>query len=49
MIDVFSHRDRVLFHKHGFTYSIIKTIGILILIIALYYYLLNSLNINIPD
>ncbi len=48
MIDVTSHKDRVLHHRHGLKYRTVLVAGLGILTIASYYYLLNSLNIELP-
>lgn len=47
MIDVASHRECVKFHKHGFKYRAVFIIGLFALIIAGYYQLINSLDIDI--
>lgn len=48
MMDVTSHKDRVLHHRHGLKYRTILVAGLVILTIVSYYYLLNSLNIVLP-
>lgn len=49
MMDVASHKERKKNHRHGFKYRSILVLGLGILTLAAYYYLLNSLNIVIPD
>jgi hypothetical protein len=49
MLDVIRHRDRVKYHQHAFKLKIIAVIGLFLLIFLSYYYLLESLNIHIPD
>lgn len=46
LIDIASHKDRELYHKHGFKLEIIIFATILILIIFGYYHLLDSLGIE---
>lgn len=49
MMDVTSHRDRVIHHRHGLKYRIILVAGLGILTVVSYYHLLNSLNITLPE
>lgn len=49
MMDVTSHRDRVLHHRHGLKYRIILVAGLSILTVVSYYHLLNTLNIALPE
>lgn len=49
MMDVASHKNRDKHHKHGFKYKIILVLGLGVLTIFAYYYLLSSLNISIPE
>lgn len=49
MMDVASHKHRDKYHKHGFKYRIILVLGLGVLTIFAYYYLLSSLNISIPE
>lgn len=49
MMDVASHKHRDKHHKHGFKYRIILVLGLGVLTIFAYYYLLSSLNISIPE
>lgn len=48
MMDVTSHRDRELHHRNGFKYRTIVVLGLGILTVVSYYYLLDSLNIVLP-
>lgn len=48
MMDVTSHKKREIFHRHGFKYKTILVVGLGILTIVAYYYLLSSLNIQLP-
>ena len=47
LMDVASHKERSLHHKHGFKLEILIFIGIFVLILFGYRHLLNSLGINI--
>jgi len=47
MIDVFKHKDRAKFHKHGFKWQVVAFIGLFVLAIVGYYELLKSLGIKI--
>lgn len=47
LLDVVSHKERVLHHKHGFKLEIVIFITVLIIVISGYYYLLDSFNISI--
>lgn len=47
LMDVMSHKERSLHHKHGFKLEIIMFLSIFILIILSYHHLLDSLNISI--
>ena len=49
MMDVTSHKDRVKHHRHGLKYRTVLVLGLGILTVAAYYYLLNSLNIVLPE
>ncbi|MFT7460468.1 MAG: hypothetical protein ACI909_003156 [Planctomycetota bacterium] len=49
MLDVIKHRDRVKYHQHAFKLKVIVIITLFLLIFFAYYYLLDSLNIKIPD
>jgi hypothetical protein len=49
MLDVFRHRDRVKYHKHGFALKIIGIASLFVLIFLAYYFLLDSLNIRLDD
>jgi len=48
MMDVSSHKDRVNHHKHNFKYKTIVVFTLGVLTIIAYYYLLSSLNIELP-
>lgn len=49
MLDVIRHRDRVKYHQHAFKLKVIAVVGLFVLIFLAYYYLLESLHIQIPD
>ena len=49
MMDVTSHKDRVIHHRHGLKYRSVLVAGLGILTLFSYYYLLNSLNIVLPE
>ena len=49
MLDVIRHRDRVKYHQHVFKLKVIAVVGLFVLIFLSYYYLLESLNIQLPD
>ncbi len=49
MMDVASHKNRVLHHRHGLKYQTILVAGLGILTVVSYYYLLISLNIVLPS
>lgn len=48
MMDVTSHKDRVIHHRHRLKYRSVLVAGLGILTVVSYYYLLNSLNIVLP-
>jgi hypothetical protein len=48
MMDVTSHKDRVMHHRHGLKYRTVLVAGLGILTVISYYYLLDSLNIVLP-
>ena len=48
MMDVASHKDRQASHRHGAKYRVILVLGLGILTVAAYYYLLSSLNVVLP-
>jgi len=48
MMDVTSHKNRVLHHRHGLKYRAILVAGLGILTIVSYYFLLSGLNIVLP-
>ncbi|GMR16497.1 MAG: hypothetical protein BMS9Abin31_0835 [Gammaproteobacteria bacterium] len=49
MMDVTSHKDRELNHRHGMKYRAILVLGLGVLTVVAYYYLLSSLGVSIPD
>ncbi len=49
MMDVTSHKDRELNHHHGMKYRTILILGLGILTVVAYYYLLSSLGVSIPN
>jgi hypothetical protein len=49
MMDVTSHKDCEKHHRHGLKYRTILTFGLGILSIVSYYFLLNSLSIELPE
>lgn len=49
MMDVTSHKDRVIHHRHGLKYRTLVVLGLGVLTVVSYYYLLDSLNIVLPD
>ncbi|NVK43508.1 MAG: hypothetical protein HWE39_19865 [Oceanospirillaceae bacterium] len=48
MMDVTSHKDRVMHHRHGMKYRTVLVAGLGILTVISYYYLLDSLNVVLP-
>jgi len=48
MMDVTTHNNRELSHRHGFKYRTILVLGLGVLAVVAYYYLLNNLNIILP-
>lgn len=49
MMDVFRHRDRVKYHRHGFKLKLIGIVSLFTLIFLAYYFLLESLNIQLDN
>ncbi|MBL4608814.1 MAG: hypothetical protein JKY01_13440 [Pseudomonadales bacterium] len=49
MMDVTSHKQTELNHRHGFKYRTILTLGFGVLTVVAYYYLLSSLNVDLPE
>lgn len=49
MMNVASHKDRKFSHRHGFKYQTVLFIGLGILTVMAYYYLLDGLNISLPE
>ncbi len=47
MLDVFRHKDRVKYHQHAFKLKVIGILSLFILIFFAYYFLLNSMHINL--
>ena len=48
MMDVASHKERSVAHRHGFKYKTLLVLGLSILTVTAYYYLLSSLNVVLP-
>jgi len=46
MLDVFKHRDRAKFHRHGFKWQVVAFVSLFLLAIAGYYQLISSLGID---
>ncbi len=49
MLDVATHKEKTFYHRHGFKYRGILVLGLGILTVMAYYYLLDSLNIVLPE
>ncbi len=49
MMDVVSHKDRSFHHKHNFKHRLIVMVALFIIIVLAYYYLLETLDIDIPS
>ncbi|MEW8418879.1 MAG: hypothetical protein AB2669_05820 [Candidatus Thiodiazotropha endolucinida] len=49
MMDVISHKDRQTHHTHGFKHRLIAMAALITLIVIAYYYLINSLGIEITN
>lgn len=49
MMDVASHKERVVLHRHGAKYRTLLVLGLGILTVVAYYYLLSSLNVVLPE
>ena len=49
MMDVVSHKERKMHHRHGAKYRTLIVLGLGILTVIAYYYLLNSLNVVLPE
>ncbi|MEP3244690.1 MAG: hypothetical protein ABJN40_11070 [Sneathiella sp.] len=49
MMDVVSHKERDLHHKHGFTYRLVALGALIALIVVAYYFLLDSLGVQLPQ
>ena len=48
MMDVTSHKNRAIHHRHGLKYRAVLVAGLAILTVVSYYFLLSSLNIVLP-
>jgi hypothetical protein len=48
MMDVTTHKARELHQQHGFKYRAVLVLGLAVLTIGAYYYLLHSLGIGVP-
>ncbi|MDX2421803.1 MAG: hypothetical protein QNK43_03915 [Amphritea sp.] len=48
MMDVTSHKNRELHHRHGLKYRALIVVGFGVLTVTSYYFLLKSLNIQVP-
>jgi hypothetical protein len=49
MMDVASHKERKVSHRHGAKYRTLIVLGLGVLTVVAYYYLLSSLNVVLPD
>jgi hypothetical protein len=49
MMDVASHKEREVSHRHGIKYRTLIILGLGIVTVAAYYYLLGSLNVALPE
>ncbi|XQW83889.1 hypothetical protein ACOYR1_12135 [Thalassotalea piscium] len=49
MMDVASHKEREKSHRHGAKYRTLIVLGLGILTVVAYYYLLSSLNVVLPE
>jgi len=49
MMDVASHKEREANHRHGAKYRTIIVLGLGVLTVVAYYYLLSSLNVVLPE
>jgi len=49
MMDVASHNNRTLHHRHGLKYRTILVAGLGVLVVVSYCYLLRGLNVVLPD
>jgi len=48
MMDVTTHADRKMHHKHGFKHSTLLIVGLGVLTVLDYYQLLNDLGVAVP-
>ena len=48
MMDVTTHKDRILHHRHGLKYRSVLVLGLAILTVVAYYHLLSGLQIVLP-
>ncbi|MCB1530765.1 MAG: hypothetical protein H6853_06350 [Rhodospirillales bacterium] len=49
LLDVATHKERALYHAHGFKYRLTALAAFFALIFTAYYFLLNSLGIEVPS
>lgn len=49
MMDIASHKERKASHRHDIKYRTIVVLGLGVLTVVAYYYLLNNLNIVLPE
>ncbi len=49
MMDVASHKEREISHRHGAEYHSLIVLGLGVLTVVAYYYLLSSLNVTLPE
>ncbi len=49
MMDVANHKDREKNHRHGAKYRSVIVLGLGVLTVVAYYYLLSSLNVTLPE
>jgi uncharacterized membrane protein len=49
MMDVATHKEREANHRHGAKYRMLIVLGLGILTVVAYYYLLSSLNVALPE
>jgi hypothetical protein len=49
MMDIASHKEREKSHRHGTKYRSLIVLGLGILTVVAYYYLLSSLNVTLPE
>lgn len=49
MMNVAKHKDREKYHRHGTKYRSLIVLGLGVLTVIAYYYLLSSLHVNLPE